>query len=49
VYQLAAFGLQNNKKRRKKRLSEARKRVAEGTTLKLVLEIHKKIAQTTMI
>jgi len=39
VYQLAAFGLQNNKKGRKKQLGEARKRVAEGATLKLVLEI----------
>jgi len=38
VYQLAAFGLQNNKKRRKKRLGEARKQVAEGATLKLVKE-----------
>jgi hypothetical protein len=39
VFQLAAFGLQNNKKRRKKQLGEARKQVAEGATLKLVLEI----------
>ena len=38
VYQHAAFGLQNNKKRRKKRLGEARKQVAEGATLKLVKE-----------
>ena len=38
VYQLAAFGLQNNKKRRKKQLGEARKQVAEGATLKLVKE-----------
>ena len=30
--------LQNNKKRRKKQLGEARKRVAEGATLKLVKE-----------
>ena len=33
------FRLQNNKKRRKKQLGEARKQVAEGATLKLVLEI----------
>jgi len=31
--------LQSNKKRHKKQLGEARKRVAEGATLKLVLEI----------
>ena len=31
--------LQNIKKGRKKQLGEARKRVAEGATLKLVLEI----------
>ena len=30
--------MQNNKKRRKKRLGEARKQVAEGATLKLVKE-----------
>ena len=35
----AIFRLQNNKKRRKKQLGEARKQVAEGATLKLVLEI----------
>jgi hypothetical protein len=31
--------LQNNKKKRKKQLGEARKQVAEDATLKLVLEI----------
>ena len=36
---LSRTGVQNNKKRRKKRLGEARKQVAEGATLKLVLEI----------
>ena len=49
VYQLAAFGLQNNKKRRKKRLGAARKQVAEGATLKLVEEKSEKMAQTAMI
>ena len=34
----AIFLLQNNKKRRKKQLGEARKQVAEGATLKLVKE-----------
>ena len=38
----AIFRLQNNKKRRKKQLGEARKQVAEGATLKLVKEKSKK-------
>ena len=33
------FSLQNNKKKRKKQVGEAQKQVAEGATLKLVLEI----------
>jgi len=41
--------LENNKKRRKKRLGEARKQVAEGATLKLVKEKSEKMAQTVMI
>jgi hypothetical protein len=39
AHDFAVFCLQNNKKRRKKRLGEARKQVAEGATLKLVLEM----------
>ena len=38
AHDFAVFCLQNNKKRRKKRLGEARKQVAEGATLKLVKE-----------
>ena len=37
------FSLQNNKKKRKKQLGEARKQVAEDATLKLVKEIRGKI------
>ena len=33
------LGMQNNKKRRKKQLGEARKQAAEGATLKKVSEI----------
>ena len=36
---LQFFAYKITKKRRKKRLGEARKQVAEGATLKLVLEI----------
>ena len=43
------FSLQNNKKKRKKQLGEARKQVAEGATLKLVKEKSEKMAQTVMI